>query len=60
MTDFWFAEHYGVGERLTDMEQGVYKLDLISSVKFTWNKKFPKKLKLKHLLQLLASKRCIY
>ena len=53
-TDFYLQDTHGVGERLTDMEQGVYKLDLSKSgLNFPGIKNFPKILKLKHLLQLL-------
>ena len=42
-TDFYLQDTHGVGERLTDMEQGVYKLDLSKSgLNLPGIKNFPK------------------
>ena len=42
-TDFYLQDTHGVGERLTDMEQGAYKLDLSKSgLNFPGIKNFPK------------------
>ena len=42
-TDFYLQDTHGIGERLTDMEQGVYKLDLSKSgLNLPGIKNFPK------------------